>query len=518
MQSPLPACLELPVQHASHVIDHAESLAYALSVCKKLPTNARAHFQCGLVLLDQAKYLRAREQFERALSCVGAKGSHHNSAKLQASIQYHLAQAMWLQLCSTLAVGDMVSSLQAQDVLMKLKQALELDPQTLQVAHFHAVVLFRSGDFPAAITALQALIDAHPNFVDAFIVLSLAQRTVGNLVEAFKACETALDLSNRTNPDVLNNYGVLCMDVKQYVPAVESFQAAVTLDPTRPQLWCNLAVAYTGRSEHEFARRAMEKARHAAVLCGVTTIASPFTLPEDRSATDAIAHAMSFNEAVRLVQCGETDAAQTVLAEQSQSLLHVLGATAACERKKLAIGTDPDARERSVRFYTRAINIDANNSSLWTQFALVYLGEGEYAVAVDYLKHALSLNPDNFVAWANLGIAYQLNHDPLQAEKAYQTALSMNEYSHQVLNNLGNLYRQQGDLQRAEEAYMQCLTVHPTSADVHNNLALLCIRKHDYHKALEYFNRALELNPSLQCAMSNRFKVEAMLAAHLNAP
>lgn len=81
-----------------------------------------------------------------------------------------------------------------------------------------------------------------------------------------------------------------------------------------------------------------------------------------------------------------------------------------------------------------------------------------------------------------------------------------------LYNNIGNLKRQEGrSFSEALNAYNTSLKLGGESAIVYNNLALLYIsagRMMDASKMLEH---ALKLDPQLECAISNRLKLRALI-------
>ena len=81
-----------------------------------------------------------------------------------------------------------------------------------------------------------------------------------------------------------------------------------------------------------------------------------------------------------------------------------------------------------------------------------------------------------------------------------------------VYNNLGNLKRQEGrNFSEALSAYEKSLRVGGENAVVYNNLALLHICSNRLEDAGKMLDHALKLDPKLDCAVSNRLKLSALI-------
>lgn len=81
-----------------------------------------------------------------------------------------------------------------------------------------------------------------------------------------------------------------------------------------------------------------------------------------------------------------------------------------------------------------------------------------------------------------------------------------------VYNNLGNLRRQEGrDFSEALTAYQKSLKYGGENPVVYNNLALLYISSNKLEDASKMLDHALKLDPRLECAVSNRLKLTALM-------
>ncbi len=122
----------------------------------------------------------------------------------------------------------------------------------------------------ARIAQLQQSIEQDPRNPDLHFELSkLYEEDVGRYYdEALSEFGLAIDNGlkgqpyNLLNESVIkaNNVGTGLWKAKRYDAAIESFKLAIGLDPSNPQSYCNTAIAYSSKKEHEEALIYMKKA------------------------------------------------------------------------------------------------------------------------------------------------------------------------------------------------------------------------------------------------------------------
>lgn len=136
------------------------------------------------------------------------------------------------------------------------------------------------------------------------------------------------------------------------------------------------------------------------------------------------------------------------------------------------------------------------------------MSEGDYRKAQMCFRTALNKSTSILAVWVNLALALQLADLPQEALEVYQTALATVRESHQLLNNLGNLHRQMGNLDDAMASYRACVQTKTDYALGYNNMALVHVLRQEWDDAADCLGRALEMDPGLDCAKSNRGKLE----------
>jgi tetratricopeptide (TPR) repeat protein len=101
-----------------------------------------------------------------------------------------------------------------QEAFAHFEQATKLDPSLTVARRNKAVVFLDCGDYGRAAEELKAITKADAADLDAWVALGVAERGRGNLEQAVRAYEHALDLDPRA-PDALFDLGVLHMDFKK---------------------------------------------------------------------------------------------------------------------------------------------------------------------------------------------------------------------------------------------------------------------------------------------------------------
>lgn len=117
----------------------------------------------------------------------------------------------------------------------------------------------------------------------------------------------------------------------------------------------------------------------------------------------------------------------------------------------------------------------------------LFLVEGKYQEAKNYLEEVIELDPSHVNALNNYGIiCLEYTGELNKAEKLLQKALSISPDNFSALQNLGNLYFRQGDSEKAIVLYTRALDIEPGNMDVLLNLCLLLMKEKKYEKLEGY--------------------------------
>lgn len=110
---------------------------------------------------------------------------------------------------------------------------------------------YRAGKYEAAVRDLRQAVEQQPNSDDAHYALALALTEIKQLNEAIEEFKQVLALT--IDPDLkifsCYNMGNAYFDLGKYVEAIESYKAAIEIDPTLANPHNNLGLAYAATSK-----------------------------------------------------------------------------------------------------------------------------------------------------------------------------------------------------------------------------------------------------------------------------
>ncbi|UCC83537.1 MAG: tetratricopeptide repeat protein [Gemmatimonadota bacterium] len=141
------------------------------------PTNAAAHFNLGLLLLERGDARQAEE---------------HLRAALETAPRFPAAA---FNLCVLLAEDRL------DEAIEWCRRAAELQPGDPRHAYTLAFYQNLGGDAPGAVRTLRGLIDRHPAYGDAFVLLGTVYEEMADTVAAIAAYSQALESGVLAEPD-----------------------------------------------------------------------------------------------------------------------------------------------------------------------------------------------------------------------------------------------------------------------------------------------------------------------------
>jgi tetratricopeptide (TPR) repeat protein len=148
------------------------------------------------------------------------------------------------------------------------------------------------------------------------------------------------------------------------------------------------------------------------------------------------------------------------------------------------------AFDEAVTAYNRAIQLDPAFGWPYSNLALTYLIQGQYAEAILLYQKSIDLlktSRDKAISWNGLGNVYRYLNDYPNAVAAYQKAAELDPQTAGMRDGADSF---QGDAQSQ-------------STDLWNELGELFFKTGAYHEALAAFRKAIELEPVSGLAHSN---------------
>lgn len=138
------------------------------------------------------------------------------------------------------------------------------------------------------------------------------------------------------------------------------------------------------------------------------------------------------------------------------------------------------------------INDVLAGAKFYSNRAMEYLENKNYADAFLSLRKSISLDDRQTYVWTNLGVLYSRLNLWREAEQAYLHALELDAEDLTVMNNLSYLYRQTGNKDLAAKYSRMAQHYRESNPFFQYTLALSAFDQGNYSAALECVNRAIE--------------------------
>jgi superkiller protein 3 len=189
--------------------------------------------------------------------------------------------------------------------------------------------------------------------------------------------------------------------------------------------------------------------------------------------------------------------------------------------------------ETSVAYFKKAVELDPDDSYIWTQFGITLARMGRYSDALSVFQKALAIEPKYIVARWNLALTYRalgcyedalaelqtcIHLDPdseyIKDEIHYQLGLcyfdmgwtleALREFKKHVELfpediwahlSIGNCYLDLGWTDESINKYKEIINAYPGFIPAYNSLAVSLAEKGWYDEALEVLRKALEIAP-----------------------
>lgn len=173
------------------------------------------------------------------------------------------------------------------------------------------------------------------------------------------------------------------------------------------------------------------------------------------------------------------------------------------------INTKNKNYEQAVENFTKAIELNSNFASAYSNRCLVYLQWGKYEEAIADCTEAIRINPENIEANLNLGLAYDKIGNYQQAIAEYTQVLNHNHNDFRALYNRGLANFELNNYQEAITDYSLILaTIYQNAnfnqADIYNERGLTYLMTKHMYKAMVDFSYAIHIDSGNARAYYNR--------------
>lgn len=360
-------------------------------------------------------------------------------------------------------------------------------------------------------------------------------------------------------PDVHHNLGVLALQVRQPVVALNHFKQALAFDPLQAKFWHSYVHALIQAENYAEARKVLQQGQAEVGLQGVAIdqlsqiLAAP-TYEEIRQIFD------SFNQGRYLES--ESNARSLIAKFPDHGMSwKVLGLSLQRQGRlsealiamQKAVELTPSDAEAQINYaatlheqgllpeaisnYRQVLVIDPENIAANNSLAVILHNLGLYTEAESYLCKAVELAPNAIDALVNLALNLQAQGRVVEAEGYFRQAIDINPNvaklhyllsidlkiqgrlpeaaisCHQALvldpnyfeayGNLGAIFFDQGLFAEAEVCFANAIAVKPDYAEAHNNLGTIHQIQRQLLKAESDYRQAIALNPNYFEAHTN---------------
>ena len=170
--------------------------------------------------------------------------------------------------------------------------------------------------------------------------------------------------------------------------------------------------------------------------------------------------------------------------------------------------------ESAIQAYNKAIQLDPSFGWPYSNLALAYLTQGQYAEAILLYEKSIELlnsDKDKAVSWNGLGNIYRCINDYENAVVAYQKAAQLdpetagmrdgtnNPQVEQSLNNsqtwndLGEAFFKAGTYDKAVDAFHKAIEIGPNNGWPYANLARILVAQAQFKKAIALYQKSITL-------------------------
>lgn len=172
------------------------------------------------------------------------------------------------------------------------------------------------------------------------------------------------------------------------------------------------------------------------------------------------------------------------------------------------------AFDEAIAAYNHAIQTDAGYGAPYSNLALTYLTQGQFAEAILLYQKSIELlesDIDKALSWNGLGNAYRCMDDYKNAVAAYQRAAELDPETSgireqaedfqggqtpnttQAWNDLGQLFLKTGSMEKAVEAFGKAMDLKPNEGLAYCNMARALAAQGKYAEAVPLYQKSIEL-------------------------
>jgi tetratricopeptide (TPR) repeat protein len=230
---------------------YGNSLTFWSDVARKVPANAGAWNNLGIILAEKGDQAGAIEDYQRALAAAPAYAYAHYNLGNSLMATGHPGEAVGQYQAALLIrprdpsihfnLGNALAMEKREaEAAVQFREAVEIDPARADAWFNLGDAMVKAGDMARAAEAYAHAVELRPDFADARINYGNVLAQTGRYAEAIREFGEALRLEPGA-ADVHNNLGGVLAEAGRLPEARAQFEEALRLKPDYPDARDNLA-------------------------------------------------------------------------------------------------------------------------------------------------------------------------------------------------------------------------------------------------------------------------------------
>lgn len=324
----------------------------------------------------------------------------------------------------------------------------------------------------------------------------------GDLESAIESYKNSISF-DPTDPDVYNNLGVAYLRLDKLNEAIEVFKTSIDLDPVYARTYNNLGTCFFKKNVIDLARDNFEK----AVECDETYIAPYLNLSEVYKIKGMVNVSIEmYMKALSLSSKNRKNTSENYgvafLENSSKSFNHIFGltdydllTTEKWERTELSI---EDILNTYKTLHEEGEDTSISNFNIGVEL----FKKGQYEESIEYFKKSLELDQTYYPAYYNLALAYEMSLEIAEASKWYQKAIKLTPTLAAFLSlavmqfRLGNYSQAMYNIEKAK-------TLAEGDPESYNNIGHALYKISKTPEAIEFYKKAIQVDPNYSIAYYN---------------
>ena len=357
------------------------------------------------------------------------------------------------------------------EAISLFKKAVKIDSEDATSYFYLANCLSRIGNKEEAIENFKQVLELRPDFIDVYKSLAMIQVEFGQIDNAIKLLNKALD-NKSIEPDYTLYYilATCFMLKKDNIGAIKYLELALELNPEHLPIMNSLSSCYIGIKEYNKALNILNKA---------------FELDKNNALTAynlGVLHQtmQQYKEALKYFQ----------ISYQLEPSVTMMSSLANCALK------GGEYMMASV-MYQNLVMLYPNNTEYRYSYIECLEATQQYKEALDNVNNLLSTDEKNIDLIKKKGALLRKLNFCEEAIETLKHLLNRGKVDVEVYYNLAYSYVQIGDFDNAKEMFKKCIILEPNNPYAHKDLGVLYLKMNLYDWAVDEMLEAIELEDDI---------------------